>query len=70
MEKNQKLALAAEVKERFGKMTSAVLLDFQGLTVEAVTKLRNEFRKQGVEYRVVKNTLIKQAIAGQPWAAA
>ena len=70
MERTQKHALAADVKDRFGRMTSAVLLDFQGLTVEAVTKLRNEFRKQGVEYRVVKNTLIKQAIKGQPWADA
>jgi large subunit ribosomal protein L10 len=70
MEKNQKLALASEVKDRFGRMTSVVLLDFKGLTVDAVTKLRNEFRKQGVEYRVVKNTLIKQAIKGQPWADA
>lgn len=51
-------------------MTSAVLLDYQGLTVEAVTKLRNEFRKHGVEYRVVKNTLIKQAIKDQAWAPA
>ena len=70
MDRNQKHALAAEVKDKFGRMTSAVLVDYQGLTVEAVTKLRNEFRKQGVEYRVVKNTLIKQAIAGQPWADA
>ncbi|MBK6519043.1 MAG: 50S ribosomal protein L10 [Polyangiaceae bacterium] len=70
MDRNQKHALAAQVKDKFGRMTSAVLVDYQGLTVEAVTKLRNEFRKQGVEYRVVKNTLIKQAIAGQPWADA
>lgn len=70
MDRNTKHALAAEVKDKFGRMSSAVLVDYQGLTVEAVTKLRNEFRKSGVEYRVVKNTLIKQAIAGQPWAAA
>ena len=68
MDRAQKHALASQVKDKFGKMTSAVLVDYQGLTVEAVTKLRNEFRKQGIEYRVVKNTLIKQAIAGQPWA--
>jgi large subunit ribosomal protein L10 len=70
MDRNTKHALAAEVKDKFGRMSSAVLVDYKGLTVEAVTKLRNEFRKSGVEYRVVKNTLIKQAIAGQPWAAA
>jgi len=68
MDRSKKHSLAAEVKGRFGKMTSAVLLDFKGLNVEAVTKLRNEFRKQGVEYRVVKNSLIKQAIKGEPWA--
>jgi large subunit ribosomal protein L10 len=70
MDRAQKDAVASGIKERFDKMTSAVLLDFQGLDVEAVTKLRVEFRKQGVEYRVVKNTLIKQAIKGQPWADA
>ena len=43
-------------------MTSAVFLDFKGMTVEEVTKLRDEFRKSGVEYRVVKNTLVKQAL--------
>ena len=41
-------------------MTSAVFLDFKGMTVEEVSKLRVEFRKSGVEYRVVKNTLVKQ----------
>jgi large subunit ribosomal protein L10 len=70
MDRAQKEALAGNVKERFDKMSSVVLLDFQGLDVESVTKLRNEFRKQGVEYKVVKNTLIRQAIKGQPWADA
>jgi large subunit ribosomal protein L10 len=70
MDKTGKHAVAGEIKTRFDKMTSVVVLDYQGLTVEAVTKLRSEFRKQGVEYKVVKNTLIKQAIKGQPWADA
>lgn len=70
MDRAQKTALAGTVKERFDKMTSVVLLDFKGLNVEAVTKLRNEFRKQGVEYKVIKNTLIRQAIKDQPWAEA
>ena len=70
MDRAQKTALAGTVKEQFDKMTSVVLLDFKGLNVEAVTKLRNEFRKQGVEYKVIKNTLIRQAIKDQPWAEA
>ncbi len=44
------------IKTRFDKMTAAVFLDFKGMTVEHVTKLRAEFRKAGVEYKVVKNT--------------
>jgi len=53
-----------ELKTRIAKMTSMVLLDYKGLNVETVTKLRSEFRKAGVEYRVVKNTLVKQALKG------
>ena len=34
----------AAIKEKFDKMTSAVFLDFKGLNVEAVSKLRDEFR--------------------------
>ena len=53
-----------EIKAKFDKMTSMVLLDYKGMNVETVSKLRAEFRKAGVEYRVVKNTLVKQALKG------
>jgi large subunit ribosomal protein L10 len=55
-----------EIKARFAKMTSAVLVDFKGMTVEEVTKLRAEFRKAGVDYKVVKNTLVKTALKDGP----
>lgn len=63
-------AAIGTLKARFDKMTSAVLVDYKGLNVDQVTKLRNEFRKSGVEYKVVKNTLIKHAVKGQAWADA
>lgn len=50
------------VKGRFDKMTSAVFLDYKGMTVEQATTLRAHFRKAGVEYKVVKNTLVRQAL--------
>jgi large subunit ribosomal protein L10 len=53
-----------EIKARFDKATSTVFLNYQGLTVEHATKLRAEFRKAGVEYKVAKNTLVKQALKG------
>jgi len=69
MERAQKESAVGTLKTRFDTMSSAVLVDYQGLNVEQVTKLRNEFRKSGVEYRVVKNSLIKHAIKDKPWAA-
>ena len=54
-------------RRKFDKMTSAVFLDFKGMTVENVTKLRDEFRKAGVEYKVVKNTLVKHALKDSPY---
>ena len=57
-----KTAVIGTVKGRFDKMTSAVFLDYKGMTVEQATRLRASFRKAGVEYKVVKNTLVKQAL--------
>lgn len=57
-----KTAVIGTVKGRFDKMTSAVFLDYKGMTVEQATTLRASFRKAGVEYKVVKNTLVKQAL--------
>src|ERR1700753_1248103 len=57
-------AQIGEIKARFNKMTAAVFLDFKGMTVEHVTKLRAEFRKAGVEYKVVKNTLGRHPLKG------
>ena len=68
MERTQKEAVIKTVKDKFDRMTSAVFLDFKGMNVEAVTKLRDQFRKSGVEYRVVKNTLVHHAIKEHAWA--
>ena len=44
------------IANRLKSSIAGVLIDYRGLTVEEDTQLRNEFRKQGVEYRVVKHT--------------
>jgi large subunit ribosomal protein L10 len=62
MDRAHKDATIGELKTRFDKMSSVVFLDFKGMTVEHATKLRSELRKAGVEYRVVKNTLVKHAL--------
>jgi large subunit ribosomal protein L10 len=67
MERSTKDTQIGEIRTRFHKMTAAVFLDFKGMTVEHVTKLRAEFRKAGVDYKVCKNTLVMQAIKDAPY---
>ena len=57
----QKKAIVADLSEKFGKAASGVLVKYQGITVEQDTKLRASLREAGVEYAVVKNTLIGRA---------
>jgi large subunit ribosomal protein L10 len=67
MDRATKGVQIGEIRARFEKMTAAVFVDFTGMTVEHATKLRAEFRKAGVEYRVVKNTLVKHALKDVPY---
>lgn len=67
MLKTEKADAVKEIQDRFARMSSAVFLDYAGMTVEEVSKLRNIFRAKGVEYKVVKNTLVKKALAGNAW---
>ncbi|NLD59737.1 MAG: 50S ribosomal protein L10 [Clostridiales bacterium] len=63
MSKNFELkkTVVAEIREKLGRAQSVVLIDYRGLTVEEVTDLRNQFRKAGVEYAVLKNTMLTLA---------
>jgi large subunit ribosomal protein L10 len=63
MERAHKETVIKAITAKFDRMTSAVFLDFKGLDVATVSKLRDEFRKSGVEYKVVKNTLKSHAWA-------
>ncbi|MBI5480499.1 MAG: 50S ribosomal protein L10 [Deltaproteobacteria bacterium] len=69
MNRTQKQTEIDAVRERFNKSVASVLVDFQGMNVEAVNRLRREFQHAGVEYRVVKNTLIRHAVKDSPLAA-
>ena len=64
----EKETAVKEIQDRFTRMSSAVFLDYGGMSVEEVSKLRNTFREKGVEYKVVKNTLVKKALADHAWA--
>ncbi|ACF45343.1 MAG: 50S ribosomal protein L10 [Prosthecochloris sp.] len=62
MKRDKKELIVQQVTEKLEKAQGIYLTDFQGLDVAKMAELRNEFRKVGVEYRVVKNTLVKKAL--------
>ena len=57
----QKKAIVEDLAEKMGRAASGVLVKYQGITVENDTKLRAAMRAAGVEYSVIKNTLIGKA---------
>lgn len=57
----QKKLVVAEIRTKLENAKSVVFIDYRGLTVAEVTDLRAQFRKAGVEYQVLKNTLVKIA---------
>lgn len=50
------------VKEKLSRSKSIVVTDYRGLTVSEMTDLRARLRKEGVEYKIVKNRLAKIAL--------
>lgn len=67
MERSDKQVAIDQIRDQFSKMSSAVFLDFTGMTVEEVSKLRGQFRQRGVTYKVLKNTLVKKALEDQKY---
>lgn len=58
---SQKQQIVADLTETLKSSVAGVLVDYKGISVEMDTKLRKELREAGVEYSVVKNTLLKFA---------
>ena len=53
-----KKVVVAELVEKFQSSKTVVVVNYRGLTVAQATKLRKQLREAGVDYRVVKNTLL------------
>ncbi len=60
----QKQQQVAALKEKLSAAVTGVIVDYKGITVADDTALRKELREAGVEYFVVKNTLLSRAIEG------
>ena len=64
--RDDKAKLLAALEDRMGRARAALVADYAGLTVANVSEIRRSFRAAGVEYRVVKNKLMKRILKGSP----
>ncbi len=62
MVQHKKLNTVENLKERLAGAKAIILVDYKGINVEQVNKLRNLFKEAKVDYLVQKNTLIKIAL--------
>jgi large subunit ribosomal protein L10 len=64
VKRDNKEQVVAELAEKLASAKATFLADYRGLNVEQLNKLRRELHGAGVEYRVVKNTLLRLAAKG------
>ena len=58
---NEKKAAVSALAEKLKASNAVVLVDYRGIDVADDTALRTELREAGVEYKVIKNTIMKYA---------
>jgi len=61
LELNKKKEIVTQLHEDLKKSKIVIVTDFKGLDVAAVTKLRSQLTKENIDYRVIKNTLLRRA---------
>jgi len=69
LKKEEKAKFIEWMNKELMSAQALVLADYRGLTVAQITDLRNRCREAGVEFKVVKNTLMRMAVEGTPMAA-
>ncbi|MFQ5894425.1 MAG: 50S ribosomal protein L10 [Nitrospinota bacterium] len=67
MPTRQKVEKVEALRERFLRARAAVLMNYRGLSVAELTRLRGRLREAQVEFRVVKNSLTRRALLGTPF---
>ena len=65
----QKQIIIDEIKDKFERAESAVVIDYMGITVAEADEMRKKLREAEVDYTVYRNTLVKRAIEGTKYEA-
>ena len=66
---NDKKAVVAEVTEQVANAQTIAIAEYRGIEMGHLTVLRKKARESGVYLRVMKNTLVRRAVAGTPFAS-
>jgi large subunit ribosomal protein L10 len=66
---NDKKAVVAEVSAQVANAETIAIAEYRGIEVVDLTVLRKKARESGVYLRVLKNTLVRRAVEGTPFAA-
>lgn len=67
LNREEKAVVIEEVSAQVAKAQSVIIAEYRGLDVASVTVLRKTARESGVYLRVLKNTLVRRALAGTPF---
>ena len=67
LNREAKAVVIDEVTAQVAKAQSVILAEYRGLDVANITELRKRARGAGVYLRVIKNTLVRRAVAGTPF---
>jgi len=67
LNREEKAVVIEEVSAELAKAQSVIIAEYRGLDVASVTVLRKSARESGVYLRVLKNTLVRRAVADTPF---
>lgn len=64
----EKKAIVAEVSAQIGSAQAIIMAEYRGMEVGQMTQLRAKAREAGIYFRVIKNSLVRRAVEGTPYA--
>ncbi len=65
---DEKKAIVAEVGAQVANAEAIIIAEYRGIEVGQMTQLRAKTRESGIYFRVIKNSLVRRAVADTPYA--
>ncbi|MDH5479522.1 MAG: 50S ribosomal protein L10 [Nitrosomonas sp.] len=65
---DEKKAIVAEVSAQVADAQSIIVAEYRGMEAGQMTQLRAKTRESGIYFRVIKNSLVRRAVADTPYA--